>query len=648
MGAFRICSACFVDLISGIVLIMDKVFSIKVQEIRSPAGAPGDYVSLPYIFDPEDKLMEEQRGKLFAVLDISGGNISNEDLNAGARLILNVLKETYFGELEGTPLQALEKAFHVAKEKISNMPIGDKNASPHLLDLNLIVAVLWGKVLYVAQFGSCSAYIIKEAAVVNIGKEEKGDMVVSSGIVEKGDVLVLGSSTFKEIFNLENLSQDLSKLSNEGFLRENKKLSVIIVKFDVLNFWGSDDAIKFVVPGKPSVFSKPSKIISSLLKVFSREPRIKVPSSSFEDRSKKKFAIFGVVAILLTAGLSFSIIVSLKKGQKNQPEKNVTSVVKGLYEKLDSAKELVGKDDAKAKELLSAISSVELGEVKPEEKEELEKVLGEATSILDKIDGVVPIEKVTTLYDVSVDGVTAPSSMAHSEKILYVWSKGADVGVKLDLSGDKVLSSKIEFGNTPDFVDLYDGDIYTLGGSGMYLSSDGAVSFTKQDISGDFSSSSARAFKIYYGNGYVLAKDAIFKISVLENGYSANSWLKIPLSLEKAVDFAIDGNLYVLFSDGGVKKLYMGEEDTAFMLKNLPQNLKGPEFIYTNVDLNDIYILDAADKSIVVVDKVGEYQKKYRIKDDSVNFEEIKGFVLDASSNKVFILFGTKIAEFGL
>ncbi|MFH1407973.1 MAG: hypothetical protein ABIJ36_02765 [Patescibacteria group bacterium] len=611
---------------------MGKIFSVKVQEISSPENSAGDYVSLPYTFDPEDKLMEEQRGKLFAALDISGDGILKEDLNAGARLVFNILRETYFGELESTPLQALEKAIHIAKEKVSNMPLNSEDAVPRSLDLNLIAAVLWGKVLYVAQFGAGVACIIKEDMAVNIGKDVEGEVVVSSGIVEKGDVLVLGSGGFKELFSLEELPASFSKLTDENFLKDNKKISAVIVKFDVLNFWGGDNVIKFA---KDS--AKPA-----------RGFRIKVPSASFEARSKKKLAILGAIAVLLVSALAFSIKISFNKSPKGETMEGANAgVVKELNDKLLSAKSLIGTDDNKAKEILTEIAKAGFEDLSPQDKEEVTKVLGTATDLLDEIEGVAPLEKGNLVYDFSVDGVDNPSGLAYADTVLYVWYEDTTFGVGLEIGGETPVSSKADFGEKPLFVDLYDGNVYVLNGSGMSLATDNGQ-FIKQDVEGEVFYDKALAFKIYYGNGYVLTSETITKISVLDEGYSAGVWLKVPLSLEKAVDFALDGNVYVLFSEGNVKKLYIGEEDSAFLLKDMPSPLKEPRFIYTTIDMNDIYIFNAGDGSIVVVDKVGEFQKKYRIKDTSINFSDVKGFAVNTAGDKAFILVGSKIIEFSL
>ncbi len=106
------------------------------------------------------------------------------------------------------------------------------------------------------------------------------------------------------------------------------------------------------------------------------------------------------------------------------------------------------------------------------------------------------------------------------------------------------------------------------------------------------------------------------------------------------MDIAIDGNVYVLFKDGEVKKLYMGEQDKEFSLKGLPEDLQNPKEIYTNIDLNEIYILD--DRAIYVFDKVGGYQRRYALSDKA------QSFFLSSDAKSIYFLVGAKVYKFSL
>jgi len=92
----------------------------------------------------------------------------------------------------------------------------------------------------------------------------------------------------------------------------------------------------------------------------------------------------------------------------------------------------------------------------------------------------------------------------------------------------------------------------------------------------------------------------------------------------------------------------VGEEQTDLTVKGLSENFKEPKYIFTNIDLNEIYVLDAKDKSIVVLDKTGAYQRKYIVDDKDLNFEDTKGFVLSDDGKEAYVLIGTKLVKFGL
>ena len=484
------------------------------------------------------------------------------------------------------------------------------------LDLNLIVAALWGKVLYVAQFGSCLASIIRGEKELNIAKETKGEIIVSSGIVERGDVLILGSSHFKELFSEGSLAKELSKLNDENFLLSNTKISAVIAKFDVLDIWGKDEVIKFVTPVKKVA----------------------------------KVKILWVLALILISILGVFLFLTLKRSASKEEAKSVpSSLVSELNKKVEQARGLLGSDDEKAKELLSEVSSSgDFNNLSDEEKENLKNVLGEATSILDKINKVERISKANVIYDTTADSVASVKGIAAREGTIIIWSGTDDNVIKITFTEDTVNSLKSSFGVNINSGDIYDNKLFALSDSGLYKTSVETITSSKEEVSGEVDYKNSKVLRMYYGNGYILGQNSITKLSSLVSGFSASSWLKSQVSLENAVDLAIDGNVYILFKDGVIKKFYVGEEQTDLTVKGLSENFKEPKYIFTNIDLNEIYVLDAKDKSIVVLDKTGAYQRKYIVDDKDLNFEDTKGFVLSDDGKEAYVLIGTKLVKFGL
>ncbi|MDZ7586171.1 MAG: hypothetical protein U0946_00310, partial [Patescibacteria group bacterium] len=148
------------------------------------------------------------------------------------------------------------------------------------------------------------------------------------------------------------------------------------------------------------------------------------------------------------------------------------------------------------------------------------------------------------------------------------------------------------------------------------------------------------------GNLYLLdgvAGGQIWKYVGIDAGLSAKSeYLKAEgLDLSSAVSMAIDGSVWVLFSDGSIAKYVRGVKD-AFAVAGLDEALVEPVKIFTSPEVENIYVADRKKTRIVVIGKNGEYQSQYvwggvaGLKDLAVSEKEGKIFVL--TGEKVFAI----------
>ncbi len=114
----------------------------------------------------------------------------------------------------------------------------------------------------------------------------------------------------------------------------------------------------------------------------------------------------------------------------------------------------------------------------------------------------------------------------------------------------------------------------------------------------------------YLGNLYVLdPQKGVIKFVKSGNSYSDSNYIREAPDLEKAVGLTIDGAIYILFSDGSIKKFSKGAED-AFKLSGLTSPLSSPSKIYTTADLDNLYILEPKSSRIVILEKNGTFVKE--------------------------------------
>lgn len=159
--------------------------------------------------------------------------------------------------------------------------------------------------------------------------------------------------------------------------------------------------------------------------------------------------------------------------------------------------------------------------------------------------------------------------------------------------------------------------------------------------------SQSNAIAAYSSNIYLLASDngVVWKHTIKEGGYSKGlSYLDTrKTSIVGAVDFAVDGNIYVLSNEGSVIKFVKGSPEVDFSIKNIPlpnDKILIPKKIFTDEDTNSIFVLDKKLDRIIKFDKSGEFSNQYLL-----DGKPIDNFVVNAKLQKIWILSEGKIYE---
>lgn len=137
------------------------------------------------------------------------------------------------------------------------------------------------------------------------------------------------------------------------------------------------------------------------------------------------------------------------------------------------------------------------------------------------------------------------------------------------------------------------------------------------------------------------ANNQIYKYSYTGDEFSAGQkWLKEDnLDLSKAISIAIDGSIYILNSDKTIFSFFKGEEQE-FQFEN-NDILLSSDKIWTDIDSDYLYILDAEGKKITILNKKGELIIQYY----SDEFNNLKDFIVDETSKKIYALSDNKIFE---
>lgn len=243
-------------------------------------------------------------------------------------------------------------------------------------------------------------------------------------------------------------------------------------------------------------------------------------------------------------------------------------------------------------------------------------------------------------FSLSLDGFKG-SDWEAEENNLWAWDeqKKAVVEVNLVTKASKIISEADEV-SSGQLVGLSGSRGFVIGGGkavvvddeGKIVSEVGADGWQKITDAVGFSS-----------NLYLLDSTTdgqIWKYSGVDAGLgSRQEYLKgTGLDLSSAISMAIDGSVWVLFSDGTIVKYVRGQKDV-FVVTGLDEPFAEPIKIYTSPEVDNIYVLDRQKTRVVVIDKSGEYQAQYGWS----GIAGAKDLVVSEEEGKILLLTGEKV-----
>jgi hypothetical protein len=116
------------------------------------------------------------------------------------------------------------------------------------------------------------------------------------------------------------------------------------------------------------------------------------------------------------------------------------------------------------------------------------------------------------------------------------------------------------------------------------------------------------------------------------------------VDLSKAVDLAIDGNVYVLHSDGMISK-YREGKGVPFPQTNLDTPLKSPRSLFVTGSLDEggyVYIVDSGNQRIVQFSKAGEFLRQFRAS-DATYMNDLRSIFIEEEAKRLFLLNGSRL-----
>ncbi len=153
-----------------------------------------------------------------------------------------------------------------------------------------------------------------------------------------------------------------------------------------------------------------------------------------------------------------------------------------------------------------------------------------------------------------------------------------------------------------------------------------------------------RALANFGGNIYLLdaKNNQIYRYSPNASGYTTKGVNYFPANaqplLNKAVDLAIDGDVWVLNDNGTVQRFRSGT-NIPFELGALPTPLKNPVAIFTRPEVDSLYIADAGNQRIVEFDKNGKFVRQFKPYAEKGDvFKNLQDFTVNETKRKLYFV----------
>lgn len=549
-------------------------------------------------------------GTLFVVVSLMTKDdaLRTEDKVLGTigKEILNTLEAEYF-TIETKNLVAVKQAFEIAVKQAKQLE--DVSLSAGLLSVV-------ENVLYVVLLGHAKALMKRGDGLGTLLASEESQLTSGSGFLKDNDIVILETAQFANIVTKDQLkkaidnnspsdiAENISPLLHE---QEEGAAAAIIVSYK--------EPVIEEVTNEDNLQDFPSKHLFFLF-VQNLYHVLRYGKNYIKTNFTRRQKLFLVLALFLTLLLfgSGMFVLNQKEEAKNQALfQKVFEEAKTKYDEGQSLlalnKNLARDDFQEAKKMLLENKD------KFPKKSTQEK---EFTKLLEKVE----------------NSLKAASGVNISEAKM------------VDQNKSELLAQAIK--NTPLFVTQDEKNVYTVNNDAVFTID--KKSKDKKTIIPNISHwSNVGGLGVYLGNIYVLDRKVgqIFKFTAVSSGFTKTNYLvgSPPAGGDflQVSSLAIDGSIWVLLENGEIRKFTRGRLDD-LKISGLDKPFSKTSRIFTDVETNNVYILDNGNSRIVVLSKSGVYQTQYQ----ADVLKNAKEFDVLEKEKKIFVLSGKKVWQIDL
>lgn len=586
-------------------------------------------------------------------------------------------------------------------QKITSLTEFESIVSSLIVKLNfpahfhMACGVLHNDVLYVKTVGKGQIYFRRGAEFNLLMDGDKS----ASGYVKEYDLAVFTTAKITELVgsvadikafvDMDTPKGISEKMQNEGYAEEDKGYVGLFVEFlqpgavvnsspanqplpqtigqvPVIN--QTDLSEKFIQPptNRPQETAVVSPEVAVVPPVTPVAPSIAPPNQPVmstevvEPMPKKRFSLpflsrlklkqskgltFVIVAVLFGI-LLWSVVFGYQRRAAAELQKKVDTAKTEITSDLQKAEDEAFLNFEQSLDLITSAKGKyetlkqEVGDKKASDLAAIQKQIEETESKIVKREDKESVE----FYDLALEEKNAKGDALYLDgDSVAILDRGNETIYLLTLDKKSITKYVAPEVAQASLVALYDGKVF------FFSASKGVYEFTsetkaKQAIASDSDWKKVIDMEVYNGNIYLLdsGADEIYKYLVAEGGYSEKSSYFASgsaINLSDAVDMTIDSALYIAMKDGVIKYVSGAADkfETEYPEKN--PNLSG---IYTNADVESVYVWDKTAGIVYELKKDGEYGRQVAA---GVLRKATGVFVYDGKS---FILDGKKLYTIAL
>lgn len=570
-----------------------------------------------YDFVPESKFMLLEKGSLHGLFSGSFNSkiIENKDL---WKTLSSEVHSVYYQSQEKSPLLALKNAVKTVYQ----------NHFDKFRDLEINFCSLVNSFVYIVSCGGSGVSVIRHGNMIDI-LISSSEVVSASGRSLPDDYIVLWNSKFKNKLGkalvLKNTNpKDLLTLfdSKIGDTINNEDQTDILIPGCSLLYFDEGKSVKkndsIDVVNKRIINSKTFisrlSVPNFILKSFDDKKKVFVNDRENIEITHKRSKKAAIVGSILLVGLILSVVLGLINKKLIEDKAKYSDRLNNAERTLSEAKDLYSLNPERSRELLiesKSIVNLLLDEGVKDKK--LDSLVKDISDNENKLLGEFSLNFEDYFNYSLISDKFLLSDFYYENGFLYVLDEKSKLVASININSKRseIISGPAQI-QTAYKIAAYHNKTFILSDDGINRIGDSRINVIDEPISKE------DLIAVFAGNFYSLSKDEKMIKRYSGDGEvfnEAKSWLSDSINnsnLSNAVSWVIDGSVWIGSNDGSVSR-YIGGFGNKLSIKGVVPILSKITSIYTDENLSDVYILDASENRVVVMNKE-ESKYKYQFK----------------------------------